>query len=116
MTVDKWEESRIITSDLVKEFYASLHDTTPAFKPPTWQVMLEDAKKEEQIKEIMNQRFGNRVCNKCGSGCVVYKIKKKGANQGRWVVQCKANLELYRETNTSEYGHLWEYVAAPPVV
>jgi len=116
MTVDKWEESRIITSDLVKEFYASLHDTTPTFKPPTWSVMLEDAKKEEQIKEIMNQRFGNRVCNKCGSKCVVYKIKKKGVNQGRWVVQCKANLELYRETNTSEYNHLWEYVAAPPMV
>jgi len=116
MTVDKWEESRIITSDLVKEFYASLHDTAATFKPPTWSVMLEDAKKEEQIKEIMNQRFGNKVCKKCGSGCVVYKIKKKGVNQGRWVVQCKANLELYRETNTSEYNHLWEYVAAPPVV
>eukprot|EP00571_Detonula_confervacea_P016008 CAMPEP_0172307818 /NCGR_PEP_ID=MMETSP1058-20130122/8592_1 /TAXON_ID=83371 /ORGANISM="Detonula confervacea, Strain CCMP 353" /LENGTH=915 /DNA_ID=CAMNT_0013020093 /DNA_START=200 /DNA_END=2948 /DNA_ORIENTATION=+ len=104
MVVEKFSKERIITSDLVKGFYSSLKDRTD-FKPPTWTVILEDAKKEEEIKERMIQQYGGKKCRKCPIICIVYKVKNNGRNDGKWVTQC------------TQYGdgHTFDFVPAPPM-
>ena len=112
MCVDNFSEERIITSDLVKEFYASLKNGTE-FTAPTWTVALEDAKTEEDIKQILMKRYESKRCKRCQSVCKVYKVKKEGKNEGKWVAQCKENLDSFCETGVSEHGHTFDYLPAP---
>jgi hypothetical protein len=106
MVVDSFSEESIITSDLVKRFYSSMKDGSE-FTPPTWAVVLENAKEESQIQKMMTKRFGSEKCQKCNSMCLVYNVKNYGSNHGRWVVQCKA---AYRS------GHQFKFVPAPSLV
>ena len=112
MVVEKFSEEKIITSDLVKQFYSSLKDNTE-FRPPTWAVVLEDSKKESEIEKIMMSRYGQEKCRypdcgypDCEKSCKVYRVKNQGKNNGKWVVQCKL---VYRN------GHTWRLVEPPKV-
>ena len=116
MVVENFSEKGILTSGLVKEFYASLKDETKNFNPPTWAVILEDSQKEPEIMTRLTARYGGDACQNCQSECTVYKVKNHGENKGKWVVQCKANYDSFCKTRTSERGHTFRYVPAPPMV
>jgi hypothetical protein len=101
MVVDDFSEDCIITSDIVKSFYNSLRDGTE-FKPPSsWFSPLE-------TEEIMAKQYGDEKCSKCGSVCVVYKVKKQSSNHGRWTVQCKTTYRVGLETRP---GHRFDFVS-----
>jgi hypothetical protein len=102
MVVDDFSEDSVITSGLVKQFYSSLKDGTE-FKAPSWFSLLE-------TEQIMAKQYADQRCSKCGSGCVVYKVKKQGPNHGKWVVQCKTTYGVGLETDP---GHQYRYVPAP---
>ncbi len=105
MVVDDFSEDWVITSDTVKHFYSSLMDGTE-FEPPSWFSLLE-------TEQIMAKRYAHRKCSKCGSACVVYKVKKQSPNHGKWVVQCKPIYAVdYTDTGR---GHQYEFVPAPQV-
>ena len=116
MSVENFSEDRIITSDLVKQFYSSLKGTA-AFKPPTWSAVLEEAKEtaknDAEIKQRMVKQYEAKRCHLCRSECVVYKVKSQGRNHGKWVVQCKVNFDAFRRDRTSERGHYYQFVAHP---
>jgi hypothetical protein len=107
MVVDDFSEDCVITSDLVKNFYSSLKDGTE-FKAPSWFSLLE----LEMEKQIMEKQYAGQKCSKCGSVCVVYKVKKQGPNHGKWVVQCKTTYGVGVET---VHGHRYDYVPPPQV-
>ena len=116
MTVDGWREDRVMTSDIVKEFYSSIQNKTN-FKPPTWAIVLEDAKREDQIKELLKIRYcDNKTCQKCPSGLIVRKVKS-GPNKDKWLLQCVAQFNLFREQGHAacEWGHTFDYVATPSI-
>ena len=115
MTVDNFSEEKIITitSNLVIDFYSSLQNKT-SFKPPTWAVELEDAKKGEKIKEILVQRFGSQKCQWCQGACIVRQVKT-GHTKGQWLLQCESNYKAFL-TGASERGHTFDYLAAPSMV
>lgn len=116
MVVESFSEERIITSELAKGFYNSLKDGM-VYNPPTWSDVLENAKEESQIKDMMAERYRSERCRRCGSVCIIYNVKKAGPNHGRWVVQCMASYDRYRSSNgrQSENGHMYQFVPAPPV-
>jgi hypothetical protein len=99
MVVDDFSEDCVITSDIVKKFYSSLRDGTE-FKPPSWFSHLEK-------EEMMAKQYGGEKCSKCGSVCVMYKVKKQGPNHGKWVVQCKTTYGVGVETG---HGHRFGFV------
>mmetsp|Transcript_4059 Transcript_4059/g.7849 ORF Transcript_4059/g.7849 Transcript_4059/m.7849 type:complete len:147 (+) Transcript_4059:634-1074(+) len=114
MMVERFSEDKIITSDIVKQFYSSLKSKIE-FRPPTWAVILENAKKEPEIKERMVAKYGGEKCWKCQSVCTVYQVKSRGKNHRKWVVQCKASHEKFMSERVSEFGHAYRYVPGPPV-
>eukprot|EP00578_Thalassiosira_sp_NH16_P025797 CAMPEP_0181085794 /NCGR_PEP_ID=MMETSP1071-20121207/5412_1 /TAXON_ID=35127 /ORGANISM="Thalassiosira sp., Strain NH16" /LENGTH=944 /DNA_ID=CAMNT_0023167605 /DNA_START=1750 /DNA_END=4584 /DNA_ORIENTATION=- len=114
MAVENFCEERIITSDLVKGFYTSLKDRT-VFQPPTWATVLVDVKNGADMRERMTNIYVDERCRKCGSSCVVYQVKKNGINKDKWVLQCRAKLDALRNGGATEYGHRFEFVAAPMV-
>jgi len=115
MVLESFAEQRIITSDLVKQFYSSLKDGT-AFDPPTWTMLLEDAKKEGDVKERMEQQYGGKTCHKCQSVCTVYAVKKDGRNKGKWVRQCQRALDSLRNGGPPLPGHTWNLLPAPGLI
>ena len=103
-----------MTSDIVKDFYSSIQNKTNV-EMPTWAIALEDAMREDQIKEVLKIRYcDNKKCNMCQGGLIVRKVKS-GPNKDKWLVQCEEQFNLFRQQGQSacEWGHTFDYVAMP---
>lgn len=115
MVVESFSERGIITSDLVKDFYSALKSGI-SFEPPTWIAALENAKNEPAIKKKLTEQYCQDKCRRCSGPCSVRKIRTPGANQGKWVLQCDKNYNMFREIGRSEKDHTYRYVPAPQTI
>mmetsp|Transcript_43557 Transcript_43557/g.85477 ORF Transcript_43557/g.85477 Transcript_43557/m.85477 type:complete len:456 (-) Transcript_43557:381-1748(-) len=110
IVVEQFSEYQIKTSEVVKRFYAQMHERGADYHPPTWMESLanfeESAASEARLRESMMRCHGERTCQLCGSLCRVNIVRKKTANRGKWFVSCPRG---YRN------GHTWEWVVALPM-
>jgi len=104
MYVKNFRRQEIKTCDLVRKFYASLHNKM--YSPPMWSESIGDfddsARNMEQLKDTMNREYGSRMCKQCGGPCYVAKVKNSSAhgNLGKWFVRCE---RVYSNGHTFDF-------------
>jgi len=104
MYVTNFSCHEIKTSDLVKRFYASLHDDRQC-SMPKWIDSITDFDKavelERQKKDVMIKKYGGDRCKKCRGEMIVDIVKSdKSGNLGKCYQRCK---ETYREGHTFNF-------------
>ena len=103
MYVKSFNHREIKTSNLVKKFYAALHDEM--YSPPIWAESVgnfdESTQAGEQLKETMRREYGSRRCRRCGEPCTISKVKTNtSGNVGRWYIRCS---RVYCRGHTFEF-------------
>lgn len=102
MQVLNFSEDNILTSELVKSFFAHIRGVDGAGKPPTWAEMLDEARMAEQLRTLLEEKHGGQKCRHphCQGMCVVKRVKNNGDNNGRWYLICE---KVYRDGHTFEW-------------
>ena len=102
MQVLNFSEEKIITSELVKSFLAHLRGEDGAWRPPTWAEMLDEAKRSEQVRKLLEEKHQGQKCQRagCHGTCLVKQVKNDGKNHGRWYLICEKE---YRNGHTYEW-------------
>ena len=106
MQIENFHEKQIITSEVVKDFYAAL-SRGGEYQATTWADTLDQHQEANQRKKrlmkVMEREHGNKRCRLCGSLCEVkLATKATSGNFGKWYVKC-----------SKEYGqgHTFDWVS-----